>query len=103
MRREAARWRPSVAGWIACRPFMMHRIREAMRVGGLAPMGGQIVEIDETFIGRKEGTPKAKAGFGHKNAVPSLVDRGTGQVRSFHVDSTRREDVIPIVEANIAK
>ena len=37
--------------------FMMHRIREAMRDGELAPMGGggSIVEVDETFIGRKEG------------------------------------------------
>jgi transposase-like protein len=85
--------------------FMMHRIREAMRTGGLAPMGGEgaIVEIDETFIGRKEGVEKARAGFGHKNAVLSLIDRDTKQVRSFHVDSTRREDIIPIVEANIAK
>ena len=34
--------------------FMMHRIREAMRDGGLAPMGGcgQTVEMDETFIGK---------------------------------------------------
>ena len=33
--------------------FMGHRIREAMRTGCLAPMGGdgQIIEIDETFIG----------------------------------------------------
>ncbi|WP_158816924.1 IS1595 family transposase [Methylocapsa sp. S129] len=84
--------------------FMMHRIREAMRTGGLAPMGGEgeIVEIDETFIGRKEGTPKAKAGFGHKNAVLSLVQRG-GSVRSFHVDSTKKADIMPIIEKNIAK
>ena len=37
---------------------MAHRIREGMRSGPLAPpMGGagKIVEIDETFIGRKEG------------------------------------------------
>lgn len=33
--------------------FLAHRIREAMRDGSLAPMGGMggIVEIDETFIG----------------------------------------------------
>ena len=44
--------------------FMEHRIREAMRAGGLAPMGGLggIVEVDETFIGRVEGVPKQKAG-----------------------------------------
>lgn len=37
---------------------LTHRIREAMREGGFSPMGGEgeIVEIDETFIGRKEGT-----------------------------------------------
>jgi len=33
--------------------FMSHRIREAMRAGNLAPMGGagEFVEVDETFIG----------------------------------------------------
>jgi transposase-like protein len=37
--------------------FMSHRIREALRTGDLAPMGGpgSIVEADETFIGKKEG------------------------------------------------
>ena len=81
--------------------FMMHRLREAMREGGLAPMGGEgsQVEIDETFIGRKQGAKK-RAGFGHKHAVLSLVERG-GSVRSFHVDSTKKEDVLPIVRANI--
>jgi transposase-like protein len=84
--------------------FMAHRIREAMRAGGLAPMGGEgeIVEIDETFIGRKEGVEKGRAGFGHKNVVLSLVGRD-GTARSFHVDSVKREDIIPIVKANVAK
>jgi transposase-like protein len=83
--------------------FMLHRIREAMRAGGLAPMGGggSIVEIDETFIGKKE-LVEMRRGFAHKNVVLSLVERG-GEVRSFHVDSTKREDIIPIVKANIAK
>jgi len=81
--------------------FMSHRLREAMRTGGLAPMGGegQTVEIDETFTGTKAGKEK-KRGFGHKRVVLSLVERG-GSVRSFHVDSTRKEDVLPIVRANI--
>ncbi len=82
--------------------FLAHRIREALRTGELAPMGGPggIVEIDETFIGRKEGVEKARAGFGHKNVVLSLVERG-GSVRSFHVDSVKKADVLPIVKANI--
>jgi hypothetical protein len=84
--------------------FMGHRIREAMRTGSLAPMGGagSIVEADETFIGRKEGSVKRR-GHGHKNAVLSLVDRESKQVRSFHVDSVRAADLVPIVKANIAK
>jgi transposase-like protein len=50
--------------------FAMHRLREAMRQGELAPMGGNgsIVEADETFIGRKEGT-EVNTGVAHKRAV----------------------------------
>src|SRR5262245_58812445 len=54
--------------------FLAHRIREAMRDGKLAPMGGQggTVEIDETYIGRLEGHEKAR-GSAHKNIVLTLV------------------------------
>ena len=81
--------------------FMSHRLREAI---SLAPMGGVggIVEADETFIGRKEGSTKRR-GHGHKNAVLSLVDRKSKQVRSFHVDSVSAADLFPIVKANVAK
>lgn len=83
--------------------FMMHRLREAMRQGDLAPMGGagSVVEIDETYIGTKDGA-EVRRGTGHKRAILSLVERG-GEVRSFHVDSTKKADIIPIVTANIAK
>jgi transposase-like protein len=83
--------------------FMEHRIREAMRAGGLAPMGGPgtIVEIDETFIGNKADMPKRR-GFAHKHAVLSLVERG-GKVRSFHVAGTTAAHLVPILRANIAK
>jgi transposase-like protein len=85
--------------------FMAHRIREAMRAGGLrAPMGrsGGAVEADETFIGRVKGE-KVRQGVGHKNAVLSLVDRETKQVRSFHVDQANAENVAPIVSANLSE
>jgi len=85
--------------------FMAHRIREAMRAGGLrAPMGrsGGAVEADETFIGRVKGE-KVRQGVGHKNAVLSLVDRDTKQVRSFHVDQANAENVAPIVSANLSE
>jgi transposase-like protein len=84
--------------------FMGRRIREAMRSGDLAPLGGVgcTVEADETFIGRNDDSIKRR-GHGHKNAVLSLVDRNSGQVRSFHVDGTSAADIIPIITANVAK
>jgi transposase-like protein len=80
--------------------FLCHRIREAMRSGTLAPMGG-VVEADETFIGKKEGAVKRR-GYAHKRPVLSLVERG-GTVRSFHVDGTSAAQLVPILRANIAK
>jgi transposase-like protein len=82
--------------------FLCHRIREAMRTGGLLPMGGLggVVEVDETFIGRKEGSIKRR-GHGHKNTVLSLVDRKSKKVRSFHVDSVSAATLVPMVIENV--
>ena len=82
--------------------FMSHRLREAMANGSLAPMGGNgaVVEIDETFIGRKGEKPKNARGYGHKHAVMTLVQRG-GSARSFHVDGTKASDLLPIIKANV--
>src|SRR5437016_8582542 len=75
--------------------FMMHRLREAMRTGGLEPMGGagKVVEADEAYHGNSEtpcvspqrrGRPFTKKGKGaNKRAIIALVERG-GRVRSFH-------------------
>ncbi|GJD46772.1 IS1595 family transposase ISNwi1 [Methylobacterium cerastii] len=90
--------------------FMAHRLREAMRDGSLAPMGGidgmpgagGIVEADETFIGREPGVPKARA-YHHKMKVLSLLDRDAGKVRSVVVDDIKPETLRPIIEANILK
>ena len=48
---------------------MAHRIRQAMRDGGLAPMGGggTTIEADETYIGKIKGMPKPRGGAAHKN------------------------------------
>ncbi len=83
--------------------FMSHRIREAMRTGALATMGGNggIVEVDETFIGKKKGA-KVQRGFSHKHAVMTLVDR-KGEARSFHVANVKAATVLPIIKRNIAR
>jgi transposase-like protein len=93
--------------------FMSHRLREAMRSGPLAPMGGAggsgVIEVDETIYGRAATHPKGRGPFGakvtnaaHKNVILSLVERG-GQVRSYHVAGSTVSEVIPIVTANVAK
>ena len=93
--------------------FLAHRIREAMREGGLTtPMGGagQIVEADETYFGKPEVRPVSKQRgnrpyiHGHKirNSRPivALVERG-GSVRSFHVPVADAASVAEIVRKNV--
>jgi transposase-like protein len=95
--------------------FMSHRIREAMRDGKLAPMGGAggIVEMDETYFGNRRvrrdvttsGRPFTKSGKGgpsNKRAIVSLVERG-GSVRSFHVENADKATVNSIVAGNLAR
>ena len=53
--------------------FMCHRIREAMRAGGLGPLGGdgKIVEADETYFG-----PIEKAKRPHQDDAGSPLHQG---------------------------
>jgi transposase-like protein len=95
--------------------FMAHRIREAMRAGGLAPLGGEgmIGEADETYFGEVEErkpskqrgnrpyTKGGRTGPATKRAVLSLVERG-GKVRSFHVPTMDKNAVTKIVTENIS-
>jgi len=95
--------------------FLAHRIREAMRSGGLLPpMGGEgkIVEADETYYGKpekprvsprreKEGRPYIKGEKNRNNRpVVALVERG-GRVRSFHVPVADAASVAAIVRDNV--
>lgn len=84
--------------------FMSHRIREAMRAGPLAPMGGGggVVEADETYIGKTKFPKMQRGGFQHLNVVLTLVERG-GNARSFHVERTDAISILPVINENIAK
>lgn len=80
--------------------FLGHRVREAMKeVRDLytPPLGGagEVIEADETFIGRKSKS-KAFKPPGVKQAVMSLVERG-GKVRSFHVPNVTANNLRPII------
>jgi transposase-like protein len=86
--------------------FMSHRLREAMRVVGVGPLGGagKIVEADETLMGKVEGAPKKlhTGGSQNRNIVLTLVERG-GAARSFRIDGMAIRDFMPIIRANVAK
>ena len=90
--------------------FMCHRIREAMRNGGLDPLGGGggIVEADETYFGKPEvhrvsaqrkGRPY-KSKLRNSRPVVALVERG-GRVRTFHVAVADKVSVQKIVADNV--
>lgn len=85
--------------------FLTHRIRECMRSGELAPMGGNggAVEVDETFIGKKHDKPKGARGYAHKNAMLTLVDRNAKQSKSIVVEDVTKATLVPILRENIAK
>lgn len=102
--------------------FMSHRIREAMASKGGGMMGGPggVVEVDETYYGKREEPPKTKKdgkpfkndrqgvratrrysqGYGHLRPVVALVERG-GNSRVFHVEQADRETVAKIVKDNV--
>src|SRR6202035_2087194 len=85
--------------------FMSHRLREAMRIIGVEPMGGagKTVEIDETIIGRISDAPKHVGPGEHfslRNTVLALVERG-GSARTFHVEGTTMATLLPIIRAII--
>ena len=96
--------------------FLSHRIREAMRSGGLDPLGGagKVVEADETYFGEREnfmpssnrgGRPYTKGGRSgpsNKRAVLALVERG-GETRTFHLDRATKIEVVKIVTDNVAQ
>ncbi len=63
---------------------------------------GSVVEADETFIGKRDGTLKGRGGYGHKRAVLTLVERG-GEARSFHIERATKEQILPIVQENIKR
>ena len=97
--------------------FLWHRVREAMRRGGLEPplgSDGGVVEADETYFGQQEApqmgkwrkgrpyTKGGKSGPSGKRAVLALVERG-GSVRTFHVPTADKVTVQKIVRDNIAR
>jgi transposase-like protein len=82
--------------------FMSHRLREAMRVLRIDPIGGagKFVEADETFVGGKARN-RAYREPPPKEAVMALVERG-GRVASYHVPNVTAATLKPIIAGRSA-
>lgn len=76
---------------------MSHRLREAMRVLKIEPMGGagKFVEADETFVGGKARN-RAYREPPPKETVMALVERG-GKIHSHHVPEVTAATLKPII------
>lgn len=90
--------------------FMGMRIREAMKDGGMPPLGGEgsTIEIDETYVGGKaHNRHQHQRGRGRGREIPNapvfaLVERG-GAVRAYHVPTVTGANLAAIVDKNVAR
>ena len=95
--------------------FMMHRLREAMAPAAGNPMGGagKVVEVDETYLGKRAvvaGEPFYDPGWGTvtpletkgQKKIIALVERG-GSARSFPVARMDKVTVMRVILNNIAR
>ena len=82
--------------------FVCHRIRKAMSEPDIEPLGGQgqVVEIDETYIGPslRDG---GKDGRKSKIKVVGIAERG-GRVHFQRVENVKKTTLGPVIEARIS-
>jgi transposase-like protein len=83
--------------------FMSHRLREAMRVLKMGPLGGEdkFVEADETFVGGKAKNRAYAKTLPRHEPVVALVER-KGRVVSFHVPNVNATNLKPILREQIS-
>ncbi|HEX9877735.1 MAG TPA: IS1595 family transposase [Gammaproteobacteria bacterium] len=97
--------------------FMAHRIREALKDGGMfGPLGGsgKVVEADELYQGKRENplpskqrgdrpfTKRGKGGPAAKRVVIGLVERG-GKTKLVHINHATKESVRDVVVRNASR
>jgi len=83
--------------------FMCHRIRKAMSDDSIDPLGsgGQVVEIDESFVGgRISGTSVAEAKR-RKVKVLGIAERG-GRVHLKKIKDLKSSTLQPVLDANLS-
>jgi len=82
--------------------YLCHRIRKAMSEPDIEPLGGQgqIVEIDETFVGGKKLRQGEHGKTDKKIKVFGIAERG-GRVHLQRVSSLKKESIKPVIDAKI--
>ncbi len=83
--------------------YLNHRIREAMQDKDAKPLGseGQVVEIDEAFIGGKKRGKGLSAARDAKIKVLGMVERN-GRIRLRVIPNTKVESLKPVIDANLS-
>src|ERR1700687_1002769 len=91
---------PYKTAWYLC-----HRIRKAMEELNAEPLGGQgqVVEIDETFLGgsKRNRRKTSKEKRDRKIKIVGMVERG-GRVRLQRVATLKVESLRPVIDANLS-
>ena len=82
---------------------LCHRIRKAMQEIDLSPLGGQgqVVEIDETYLGGKKLRKGVKAGKDAKIAILGIAERN-GRVHLQRVANARAVSIRPVLESKLS-
>jgi transposase-like protein len=91
---------PYKTAWYLC-----HRIRKAMQEMNMKPLGneGQVVEIDEMFLGGKRSFRQtSKEIKSRKVKVIGMVERG-GRVALRHVSDLKLSTMKPVIDATVSQ
>jgi transposase-like protein len=83
--------------------YLCHRIRKAMSDDSPDPLGseGQVIEVDESFIGGTTPRVGSKEAKRRKVKVLGIAERG-GRVYLRKIKDLKRESIVPILDATIS-
>jgi transposase-like protein len=83
--------------------FLCHRIRKAMSDESIDPLGseGQVIEIDESFVGGAKRLAGSKVAQRRKVKVLGIAERG-GRIHMKKIKDLKLESIVPILDATVS-